>query len=95
MRRLARQHGVDGLIGQRYRLGATRRRGHAGHPAAQFGQHVRVGLDRHDARLAAVQGQAGQLGGELAGAGAEVENPDRVPGGLVTGSSAHRIAAAG
>ena len=67
VRRLAGQHGVDGLVRQRYRLRPARRRGHAGQPAVQFGQHVRVGLDRDDARPAAVQGQAGELGGELAG----------------------------
>jgi hypothetical protein len=66
----AGQHGVDGRVRQRYRLGATRQCTDIRQCAAQLGQHRRVGLDRGD-----VGAQRNQRGGELAGAGAEVEHP--------------------
>ena len=80
---VAGQHGIDGRVRQRYRLGATRQGADSRQRAAQLGQHRRVRLDRDD-----VGAQRDQRGGELAGSGAEVEHPQ-----AGRGSSAQRTAA--
>jgi hypothetical protein len=45
---VADQHGIDGRVRQRDRLGATRQGADIRQGAAQFGQHCGVGLDRDD-----------------------------------------------
>jgi len=45
---VADQHGIDGRVRQRDRLGATRQGADIRQGAAQFGQHRGVGLDRDD-----------------------------------------------
>jgi hypothetical protein len=70
MHGVAGQHGIDGPVRQRYRLGATRQGTDIRQDPAQLGPHRRVGLDRGD-----VGAHRGQRGGELAGSGAEVEHP--------------------
>ncbi|GAA3030100.1 hypothetical protein GCM10020000_03440 [Streptomyces olivoverticillatus] len=66
---LPSQHGIHGSVRQRYRLGTARQGADSRQRAAQLGQHRRVGLDRDD-----VGTQRDQRGGQLAGAGTEVEH---------------------
>ena len=66
---MAGQHGIDGRVRQRYRLGTTRQGTDSRERAAQLGQHRRIGLDRDD-----LGAQRVQHGGQLAGSGAEVEH---------------------
>jgi len=67
------QHGVQAGVGQRDLFRAPRHRTHRGHRPSQLGQHLRVGF--HCGHLGA---QAGQHRGQLAGAGADVGDPDRL-----------------
>jgi hypothetical protein len=67
---VARQDRVDGGGRQRYRFGAARQCTDVRQRAVQLLQHRRVGLDGGD--LAA---QRNERGGQLAGAGTQVEHP--------------------
>jgi hypothetical protein len=63
------EHGIDGRVRQRYRLGTTRQGTDSRQRAAQLGQHRPVGLDGND-----FGAERDQRGGELAGSCAEVEH---------------------
>ena len=69
---LADQDGVDAGVGQRDLFRAAGQGSHRAEVAAEFGEHVRVGLHRRD-----LGAQADQGGGQLAGPCPQVEHPRR------------------
>ncbi len=77
VRGLSGQHRVDRCVGQRDILGAADQGRNAGQQQAEFGEHSRIGFDGDDGDLLGADREASQLGGELAGAGAQVKRLDR------------------
>jgi hypothetical protein len=71
--RLTAQHRVHALVRQRERLGAAFQGSYVGQPAAQLGKHLRVRLHRDD-----IGAEAGELAGQDAGSGAQVQDPQRL-----------------